>query len=134
MKLLKRMKPSKKQFLAEIQKSNPKKYAFEKLTQMESRLSTLIDLADEADGLVENIEDATIAWENQIYKAKEYYNGEIFDEIESVRATFEELGVNIDDTNFGFVSEAAEQLNDKLSSALGKDLFVVTREIKNQFS
>ena len=32
------------------------------------------------------------------------------------------------------VSRQAEELNDKLSNVLGKDLFVVTREIKNQFS
>ena len=128
------MKPSKQKFFSELNKSNPKKYAFDKLTQLESRLSTLIDLADKADSLVVNIEDATQEWENQIYEAKEYYNGEIFDEIESVRATLDELGVSIEGTSFEFVSEAAEQLNDKLSGALGKDLYVVTREIKNQFS
>ena len=128
------MKPSKKQFFATLEKNNPKKYAFDKLTQMESRLSTLRDLADEADNLVENIEDATIAWENQIYTAKEYYNGEIFDEIESVRATFEELGVSMEGTGFEFAATQAEELNDLLSGALGSDLFVITREIKNKFS
>jgi uncharacterized protein Yka (UPF0111/DUF47 family) len=128
------MKTKKEKIFAELSKQKPKKYIFNKLTQLEDRLGRLIDLADEADNLVENIEEATNAWENKIYEAKEYYNGEIFDEIESVRATMDELGVSLEGTSFESVSRQAEELNDKLSNALGKDLFVVTREIKNQFS
>tara|TARA_R110001583_G_scaffold111897_5_gene261191 strand:+ start:214 stop:600 length:387 start_codon:yes stop_codon:yes gene_type:complete len=128
------MRPLKEKFFAELSKQKPKKYIFNKLTQLEDRLGRLIDLADEADNLVENIEEATNAWENKIYEAKEYYNGEIFDEIESVRATMDELGVSLEGTSFESVSRQAEELNDKLSNVLGKDLFVVTREIKNQFS
>ena len=127
------MRPLKEKFFAELSKQKPKKYIFNKLTQLEDRLGRLIDLADEADNLVENIEEATNAWENKIYEAKEYYNGEIFDEIESVRATMDELGVSLEGTSFESVSRQAEELNDKLSNVLGKDLFVVTREIKNQF-
>ena len=128
------MKPSTKNFFAELSKKRPEKYAFDKLTQIESRLSTLIDLADQADSLVENIESATQDWENQIYKAKEYYNGEIFDEIESVRETFNTLGVSLEGTGFEYVSSQAEEINDKLNSVLGSDLFAITREIKNKFS
>ena len=128
------MKPSKQNFFAELSKKRPAKHIFSKLTQLEDRLGTLIDLSNEADNLVENIEEATNAWENKVYEAKEYYNGEIFDEIESVRAAMDELGVSIEGTSFESVSRQAEELNDKLSGALGTDLFVITRDLKNRFS
>jgi antitoxin component HigA of HigAB toxin-antitoxin module len=128
------MRPTTQKFFAELSKQRPEKYSFDKLTQLEDRLGTLIDLANEADNLVENIEEATNAWENKVYEAKEYYNGEIFDEIESVRATMDELGVSLEGTSFESVSRQSEELNDKLSGALGTDLFVITREIKNRFS
>jgi chromosome condensin MukBEF complex kleisin-like MukF subunit len=123
---------NKEKFLFQLSKS--KKYDFDTTTMLESRLSKLIDLADEADNLVENIEEATNAWENKIYEAKEYYNGEIFDEIESVKKTMDELGVSLEGTTFESVARQSEELNEKLSNVLGSDLFVVTREIKNSFS
>ena len=123
---------TKEKFLFQLSKS--KKYDFDTTTMLESRLSKLIDIADEADNLVENIEEATNAWENKIYEAKEYYNGEIRDEIESVKKTMDELGVNLDGTTFESVARQSEELNEKLSNVLGSDLFVVTREIKNSFS
>ena len=125
---------TKEQILLSIKKKQAKKYQFDRLTQLESRLTTLVNLADEADALVENIENATNDWENKIYEAKEYYNFEIFDEIESVKETMNTLGVSLEGTGFEATSRQAEELNDKLSNALGKDLFVITREIKNQFS
>jgi|TARA_R110000824_G_scaffold21352_2_gene79636 hypothetical protein len=125
---------TKEQVLLSIKKKQGKKYQFDRLTQLESRLTTLVNLADEADALVENIENATNDWENKIYEAKEYYNFEIFDEIESVKETMNTLGVSLEGTGFEATSRQAEELNDKLSNALGKDLFVITREIKNQFS
>ena len=125
---------TKEQILLSIKKKQAKKYQFDRLTQLESRLTTLVNLADEADALVENIENATNDWENKIYEAKEYYNSEIFDEIESVKETMNTLGVSLEGTGFEATSRQAEELNDKLSNALGKDLFVITREIKNQFS
>ncbi len=123
---------NKEKFLFQLSKS--KKYDFDTTTMLESRLSKLIDLADEADNLVENIEEATNAWENKIYEAKEYYNGEICDEIESVKKTMDELGVSLEGTTFESVARQSEELNEKLSNVLGSDLFVVTREIKNSFS
>jgi len=123
---------TKEKFLFQLSKS--KKYDFDTTTMLESRLSKLIDLAEEADDLLENIEEATNAWENKIYEAKEYYNGEIRDEIESVKKTMDELGVNLDGTTFESVARQSEELNEKLSNVLGRDLFAVTREIKNSFS
>jgi hypothetical protein len=46
----------------------------------------------------------------------------------------DELGVSLEGTSFESVSRQSEELNDKLSGALGTDLFVITREIKNRFS
>mgnify|MGYP003137560513 CR=1 FL=1 len=123
---------TKEKFLLLLSKT--KKYDFDKFTMLESRLSKLIDLADEADKLVENIEEATNVWENKIYEAKGYYNEEIRDEIESVKRTMDELGVSFEGTTFESVARQAEELNEKLSNVLGSDLFVVTREIKNSFS
>ena len=115
--------------VSKVQKRN-----FDKITQLEDRLGTLIDLADEADNLVEPIEDAFIAWENQVYTAKEFYNAEIRDQIESIEETFNTLGVSLEGTDVEWIKRQAEELAEKLSKNMDHDLFEKTREIKNQFT
>ena len=124
----------KHKFFKEASKFKSDNYYFNKLTQLESKLSALYSLGDQADSLVENIEEATNNWENKIYEAKEYYNSEIRDQLESIQQTFDELGVSLEGTSYEYIKSQSEELNEKFSSVLGKDLFAITRELKNQFS
>ena len=124
----------KHKFFKEVSKSKGEKYYFNKLTQLEQAFNNFDALLEQADDLVENIEEATNTWENKIFEAKEYYNSEIRDQLESIQQTFDELGVSLEGTSYESIKRQSEELFDKTSTVLGKDLFAVTREIKNQFS